>query len=103
MPHQTNPSHPHRIDAISYGSPIPYPGTPDVPLPQRPDIEIRGDGFLGLGMNHQDVGHQRRMTELYYTGMETVFTERLATGLDLCGLKTAADGMQKAEEIVYEL
>src|SRR5207244_4034452 len=97
------PIRPGRIEVITYGNPIPYPGTPDVPLPPRPEIEVRGGGFLGLGMNPQDVGHMRRITEIYYTGMETSFIEQLSLGLELSGLKTAANAMEKAEEIVYAL
>src|SRR5688572_5598065 len=85
-------------EIINYGRNIPYPSTPDVPLPSRPEVQVRGAGFLGLGLNNQDLSHQRRMTELYHVGLETVFTEAMAMGFEASGLAACAQAMQKAEE-----
>jgi hypothetical protein len=71
-----------------------------MPIPPRPEVQVRGAGFLGLGLNVQDIDHQRRMTELYHLGVETVFTEAMAMGFELSGLKATGHAMQKAEQLV---
>ena len=88
-------------EVIPYGRIIPYPATPDVRLPTKPEDQIRGGGFLGLGVNRQDLAHQRRLTELYHLGTETAFAEQMAIGVELSSIKAAGDGMAVAEAIVY--
>lgn len=94
-------SHPENAEIIAYRRTIPYPATPDVRLPSMPEVRVRSGGFLGLGTNKQDLTHQRRMTELYQLGKESVFTEQMAVGVEVYAIKTATDGVSVAEAIVY--
>lgn len=88
-------------EVISYSRVIPYPSGPDVRLPDRPKPKVRGGGLLGLGVNRQDLVHERRITELYHLGVETAFTAQMAVGVELTGIKAASDGLAMAEAIVY--
>ena len=101
MAEQRQPERVRVVEVIPYPKTIPYPSVPDVGLPARPEPEVRPAGFLGLGVNRQDLSHHRRITEIYHLGAETAFAERMATGIELGAIKHAVDAMNKAEDLVY--
>jgi hypothetical protein len=80
---------------------IPYPSN-DLRLPRAPTTRIRRGGFLGLGLDHQDVEHERRLREIEYLGTEIRTTEGMGLALDYKGVKDAIEASEKVEALVLK-
>ncbi len=93
-PAQTVPSSPN-------GHTIHYPSSPSVQFPKRPDVEVRSGGPFGLGVDRQDLAHQRRVTELYHLAVETALAEKVAVLAETYGVKELAAAVAVGEQIVY--
>jgi hypothetical protein len=89
------------VEVIPYTRTIAYPSVPEVPLPPKPEPEVRGGGLFGLGIDRQDAGHRRRLIGLHYLGVEVTYAEGMAVAIEANGIKASGEAVRSAEEIVY--
>lgn len=67
--------------------------------PEAPEVEVRS-GLLGLFPDLQDVGHQRKLTDLKYKREEAVYGAQNAMGLEVSNLHVTREGMTVAKNLL---
>lgn len=87
-----------------YRRPIPYPAIPEPFLPRAPRVEVpQTRGFLGIGStpDRDALAHRHRLREMERLGVEVAFAEEMGIALEIKGIATAGQGLERVEHIAF--